>query len=136
MPRPLAAGPLILSASQLATCKIIHQTLQSCDSRRLHKMVEAHLAELESLAATNPAIDLDLAGLLATALTGALAAVQPTQLPHWDWLRTAIGYFAQAHDAAGDSLTLGLSDDALVIAAILEYCDLPQLSRLIREYLA
>jgi hypothetical protein len=133
--QPLSAGPLILSRDQLSACKRIHHTIGAIDTDRLTTMIDAHLDELTSRASFDPAIDLALATLLANGLRQALATPRDDR-QRADWLRTAIGYFIRADDACHDIAELGLSDDAIVVSAILEYCELPELARPLRDYLA
>jgi hypothetical protein len=133
----LANGPIILAPPQQAACTRIRTSLRAGDAKRFRDLLAFHLGRYQIASDPQDGVDLDLARLLARALAQATASYEKLDANRREWLRVAIEYFVLDADATSDvKATGGLSDDATVVATILEYCGFHQLSKPIRDYLA
>lgn len=133
----LANGPIILSPPQQAACTKIRTNLRNRDAQRFRDMLALHLGTYQINTDPKATVDLELARLLARALAKATQTYDKLDSTRREWLRVAIEYFVLDDDANQDVKdVVGLNDDAMVIATVLEYCGFHQLSKPIRDYLA
>jgi hypothetical protein len=133
----LANGPIILSPPQQAACAKIRNNLRAGDAAQFRERLAFHLGKFQIETDPTESVDLDLARILARALAQATKTYEKLDATRREWLRVAIEYFVLDADAHRDLKDMnGLNDDAMVIAAILEYCGFHQLSKPIRDYLA
>jgi uncharacterized membrane protein YkvA (DUF1232 family) len=134
---PLLAvnGPIILSPSQRSFCQTIRANLRVDDARRMSDRLAFHLGRF--LLDANEAVNMELATLLARALSEALRTFPEYSPDKREWLRVGVEYFVRDDDADPDLDAVGgLNDDAIVISGVLEHCGRHDLAKQIRDYQA
>lgn len=134
---PLLAvnGPILTSPAQRSACQTIRARLRADDARRMRDRLAYYLGKF--LIGTEEEVNMELAKIVAKALSQALEQYEKLDNNKREWLRVGIEYFVLEDDGTPDADDIGgLADDAVVVSSTLEHCGFHDLAKSIRDYLA